>query len=117
MEGARAQPLSSFYHVNPNVNAANVNAERAEAFSTGWPMLRQTGHLLTQGSISWNSTNQKPDEETKAGRLKIQSRYFYRTQVYLGSDLWVQVSLTHSLTLVDSTDVSLVDQCVTRPKI
>ena len=23
---------------------------------------------------------------------------FYRTQVYLGSDLWVQVSLTHSLT-------------------
>ena len=23
---------------------------------------------------------------------------FYRTQVYLGSDLWVQVSVTHSLT-------------------
>ena len=43
-EGARAQPLSSLYHVNPNVNAANVNAERAQAFSTGWPMLmRPTG--------------------------------------------------------------------------
>ena len=23
---------------------------------------------------------------------------FYRTQVYLGSDLWIRVSLTHSLT-------------------
>ena len=38
-------------------------------------------------------------------------QYFYRTQVYLGSDLWVQVSLTDSLMfLVDLTDVTLVDE-------
>ena len=35
---------------------------------------------------------------------------FYRTQVYLGSDLWVPVSLTHSLSLVDLIDLSLVDK-------
>ena len=33
---------------------------------------------------------------------------FYRTQVYLGSDLWVQVSVTPCL--VDLTDVTLVDE-------
>ena len=36
----------------------------------------------------------------------------YRTQVYLGSDLWVQVSLTKSLTLpcADLIDVTLADE-------
>ena len=34
---------------------------------------------------------------------------FYRTQVYLGSDLWVQVSVSESC-LVDLTDVTLVDE-------
>ena len=34
---------------------------------------------------------------------------FYRTQVYLGSDLWVQVSVTNWL-FVDLADVSLVDE-------
>ena len=38
--------------------------------------------------------------------------HFYRTQVSLGSDLWVRVSLTHSLTdtpFADLTDVTLAD--------
>ena len=36
-------------------------------------------------------------------------QHFYRTQVYLGSDLWVQVSVSQSC-FVDLTDVSLVDE-------
>ena len=38
---------------------------------------------------------------------------FYRTQVSLGSDLWVLISLTHSLTTrlcADLTDVTLADE-------
>ena len=31
-------------------------------------------------------------------REGIRRKLFYRTQVFLGSDLWVRVSLTHSLT-------------------
>ena len=42
--------------------------------------------------------------------LRWSSVFFYWTQVYLGSDLWVRVSLSTSLTLVDLTDVSLVDE-------
>ena len=38
-----------------------------------------------------------------------QKNTFYRTQVYLGSDLWVQVSQTKSC-LVDLIDVTLVDE-------
>ena len=78
-EGARAQPLSSLYHVNPNVNAANVNAERAEAFSTGWPMLiRRTGRAAICSTPNHQlKFNQRSDEEPKPGPVtcKIQSRY------------------------------------------
>ena len=41
------------------------------------------------------------------------NHYSYRTQVYLGSDLWVQVSLTDKLTqrpFADLTDVTLADE-------
>ena len=34
---------------------------------------------------------------------------FYRTQVSLGSDLWIQVSLTQPL-VADFTDVTLADE-------
>ena len=36
--------------------------------------------------------------------------YFYRTQVYLGSDLWVRVSLTGREVCADLTDVTLADE-------
>ena len=36
-------------------------------------------------------------------------QYFYRTQVYLGSNLWVQVSVTPR-PCADLTDVTLVDE-------
>ena len=42
-----------------------------------------------------------------------QAATFYQTQVYLGSDLWVLISLTHSLSprgFVDLTDVTLADE-------
>ena len=44
--------------------------------------------------------------------LKPYSSNFYRTQVYLGSDLWVPVSLTHSLQhpFADLTEVTLADE-------
>ena len=35
-------------------------------------------------------------------RNKLVGLHFYRTQVYLGSDLWVQVSETDSLYLVET---------------
>ena len=35
--------------------------------------------------------------------------YSYRTQVYLGSDLWVRVSLTHR-GFVDFTELTLADE-------
>ena len=45
--------------------------------------------------------------------LKGESNVFYRTQVILGSDLWVRVSLTHSLSprgFADLTEVTLADE-------
>ena len=36
--------------------------------------------------------------------------FFYRTQVNLGSDSWVRMSVTHSNTCVDLTDVTLADE-------
>ena len=45
--------------------------------------------------------------------LLLNFRYFYRTQVILGSDLWVRVSLTHSLSprgFADLTEVTLADE-------
>ena len=44
---------------------------------------------------------------------QLLSNYFYRTQVYLGSDLWVPTSVSNSLThslrnvFADLTDVTL----------
>ena len=39
----------------------------------------------------------------------VKVAHFYRTQVSLGSDLWVRLSQTHSLTIpcADLTDVTL----------
>ena len=45
--------------------------------------------------------------------LHIWNIYLYRTQVYLGTDLWVLMSLTHSVTptpFIDLTDVTLADE-------
>ena len=36
--------------------------------------------------------------------------YFYRTQVNLGSDSWVRMSVRESTTCVDLTDVTLADE-------
>ena len=44
---------------------------------------------------------------------RVPTNNFYRTQVYLGSDLWVRVSLSESLTprpFADFTDVTLADE-------
>ena len=38
--------------------------------------------------------------ETLVLLKNLDLRHFYRTQVYLGSDLWVRVSVTHSNTLL-----------------
>ena len=38
------------------------------------------------------------------------SQYFYRTQVSLGSDLWVRLSQTEWATLADLTDVTLAGE-------
>ena len=43
------------------------------------------------------------------GHLQMQNGCFYRTQVYLGSDLWVQVSLS-TRGFADLTDVTLADE-------
>ena len=41
----------------------------------------------------------------------LSEKNFYRTQVYLGSDLWVRVSQTHSKTFgANFTDVTLADE-------
>ena len=37
-------------------------------------------------------------------------QFFYRTQVNLGSDSWVRMSVTKSNTCVDLTDVTLADE-------
>ena len=43
---------------------------------------------------------------------KVLQSSFYWTQVFLGSDLWVRVSQTHSMTLsfADLIDVTLADE-------
>ena len=45
--------------------------------------------------------------DAKSGRY-VHSYSFYRTQVYLGSDLWVRVSLSDLC--ADLTDVTLADE-------
>ena len=43
----------------------------------------------------------EPDADHNTNRYKLcHCTIFYRTQVYLGSDLWVRVSLTESKTFV-----------------
>ena len=41
--------------------------------------------------------------------INLPTEYFYQTQVYLGSDLWVRVSLNHR-PCADLTDVNLADE-------
>ena len=42
-------------------------------------------------------------------QIELKATYFYRTQVYLGSDLWVCLSLTDT-PFADLTDVTLADE-------
>ena len=54
-----------------------------------------------QQQCNKKSSSEKP--------TNLPTEYFYRTQVYLGVDLWVRVSQTHR-PCADLTDVTLTDE-------
>ena len=83
---------------------------KAQKFMVSWGEFGKLGWVVQlRGNLEWLGSFGGSSGHVYSSLLS----HVDRTQVYLGSDLWVQVSLTHSLShwcLVDLTYVSLVDE-------
>ena len=74
-----------------------------------WYLHQPESHQLSLHKVSYSLTSGPKDPKHTWKILKNVHGHFYRTQVNLGSDLWVRMSLRPT-PCVDLTDVTLADE-------
>ena len=113
-DALRASPELSEQHIPESVGIRLKISEqftfkgRMDQHRKYQPFCRQTG-----SQAKADPPPHPPDVEKDFQQSEMWDKHFYRTQVSVGSDLWVLMSVSQSVTprgLADLTDVTLADE-------